>query len=206
VHTVYFVALRLRTLAADVLNTSKQTLRVVTAGKPWYSAKSGLWVPKVLKNAPITLNQQTTKLDTEQAPCNDGVCGIGQHGLILTKPQQEAARWCTGVVLTAQKVNHTCLWHLPLTGCATTAVAPVVPTKKACICNSLPSLYPALAAEYDTARNGVGPEQVLSKSNKIAFWKDANGHTWEQSPANRTKPEKDRNKRAAIRPRLKQQA
>ena len=85
---------------------------------------------------------------------------------------------------------------------------PYCASKKACICNSLQSLYPALAAEYDIARNGVGPEQVLSRSNKMVFWKDANGHTWEQSPDERTKPEKDKSKRAAIsqRSKLKQQA
>ena len=83
---------------------------------------------------------------------------------------------------------------------------PYCASKKACICNSLQSLYPALAAEYDTARNGVGPEQVLSRSSKMVFWKDASGRTWEQSPAGRTKPEKDRNKRTAIKSRLKQQA
>ena len=85
---------------------------------------------------------------------------------------------------------------------------PYCASKKACICNSLQSLYPALAAEYDTARNGVGPEQVLSRSNKMVFWKDASGHTWEESPASRTKPDNDRIKRAAIKQRskLKQQA
>ena len=85
---------------------------------------------------------------------------------------------------------------------------PCCNNKKACICNSLQSLYPALAAEYDTARNGVGPEQVLSRYGKMAFWKDASGHTWEQTPAVRTKPEKDRIKRAAVsqRSKFKQQA
>jgi len=80
---------------------------------------------------------------------------------------------------------------------------PYCASKRACICNSLQSLYPELAAEYDTAKNGTGPEQILPGSDKMAFWKDASGHTWEQSPANRTAPEKDRTKRAAIRARLK---
>ena len=85
---------------------------------------------------------------------------------------------------------------------------PYCASKKACICNSLQSLYPVLAAEYDTARNGVGPEQVLPRSRKTAFWKDASGHAWERSPFDRTRPEKDRIKRAAVsqRSRLKQQA
>ncbi|DBB02059.1 TPA: hypothetical protein ACH3X1_000634 [Trebouxia sp. C0004] len=80
---------------------------------------------------------------------------------------------------------------------------PYCANQHACICNSLQSLYPALAAEYDTARNGVGPEQVLPRSNKMVFWKDASGHTWAQTPAKRTKPEIDRRKRAAVRARLK---
>jgi len=83
---------------------------------------------------------------------------------------------------------------------------PYCASKKACICNSLQSLYPALAAEYDTARNGVGPEQVLPGSRKKAFWKDASGHTWEQSPFQRTEPIVKSVQRAAIRSRLEQQA
>ncbi len=88
------------------------------------------------------------------------------------------------------------------TGCSCCA------SKKACICNSLQSLYPELAAEYDTARNGVGPEQVLPRSRKMVFWKDVSGHTWEQTPFRRTKPETDRSKRAAVsqRSRLHQRA
>ena len=83
---------------------------------------------------------------------------------------------------------------------------PCCANRKACICNSLQSLYPALAAEYDTARNGSGPEQVLPASRKKAFWKDASGHTWEQSPFQRTKPDQQRTKRASVRSRSKQQA
>jgi len=86
------------------------------------------------------------------------------------------------------------------TGC------PCCASKKACICNSLQSLYPALAAEYDTARNGVGPEQVLPRSHKMAFWTDASGHNWEQSPFHRTEPSQKRVKRAAIKSRLEQQS
>jgi len=83
---------------------------------------------------------------------------------------------------------------------------PCCASRKACICNSLQSLYPALAAEYDTARNGTGPEQILPGSYRLAFWKDASGHSWEQSPAHRTKLEKQQSKRAAMMSKLKQQA
>ena len=83
---------------------------------------------------------------------------------------------------------------------------PCCANRKACVCNSLESLYPALAAEYDTSKNGVGPEQVLPRSHKVAFWKDASGHTWEQTPHQRTAAGKGRSKRASIRLRHKQQA
>jgi len=48
--------------------------------------------------------------------------------------------------------------------------------------------------------------QVLPGSIKIALWKDASGHTWEQTPYQNTAPDKGRSKRASIRSSLKQQA
>ena len=66
------------------------------------------------------------------------------------------------------------------TGC------PYCSSKLACICNSLQSLYPSLAAEWDTIRNGAGPDQILPGSSKVAYWKDGAGHSWEQSPHDRT--------------------
>ena len=86
------------------------------------------------------------------------------------------------------------------TGC------PYCTSKKTCICNSLQSLYPALATEYDSAKNGAGPEQVLPGSQKKAFWKDARGHTWEQSPFQRTESQVKKIKRASIKSRLEKEA
>ena len=76
---------------------------------------------------------------------------------------------------------------------------PYCSSKLACICNSLQSLYPALAAEWDTARNNVGPDQILSGSLKSAYWKDAAGQSWEQSPYERTRSPVAKAKRASIR-------
>ena len=64
---------------------------------------------------------------------------------------------------------------------------PYCSSRQACICNSLQSLYPALAAEWDTARNGVGPDQILHMSHRLAYWKTAEGLSWEQSPHGRTR-------------------
>ena len=85
------------------------------------------------------------------------------------------------------------------TGC------PYCSSLKACVCNSLQSLYPALAAEWDTARNGVGPDQTLSRSSKLAYWKNAEGHSWEQSPDGRIGPQQKEAKRAVVKARLNKQ-
>ena len=78
--------------------------------------------------------------------------------------------------------------------------------KRACICNSLQSLFPALAAEYDSAKNGADPQQVLPGSQKKAFWKDASGHTWEQSLFRRSEAGIKSIKRASIMSRLEKRA
>ena len=83
---------------------------------------------------------------------------------------------------------------------------PFCASRKACICNSLQSLYPALAAEYDSAKNGDGPEQVLPTSHKKAFWRDASGHTWEHSPFQCTESQVKKIKRASIKSRLEKEA
>ena len=82
------------------------------------------------------------------------------------------------------------------TGC------PYCSSVKACVCNSLQSLYPALAAEWDTARNGVGPDQTLPGSKKSAYWKNAEGHSWEQSPFGRTRLPQEKARRAMIKAEL----
>ena len=78
------------------------------------------------------------------------------------------------------------------TGC------PYCSSKQACVCNSLQSLYPALAAEWDTARNGVGPDQILPTSMKLAYWKNIEGHSWEQSPHGHTNAQQKQAKRATV--------
>ena len=78
------------------------------------------------------------------------------------------------------------------TGC------PYCTSKKVCACNSLQSLYPALAEEWDHAKNDVGPDQVFARPHKIACWKDASGYTWAQSPYARTHDNCLRSKRAHI--------
>ena len=72
---------------------------------------------------------------------------------------------------------------------------------KACVCNSLQSLSPAIAAEWDTAQNGFGPDQILPTSTKLAYWINAEGHSWEQSPHHRTRLPVEKAKRAMVKAR-----
>ena len=76
---------------------------------------------------------------------------------------------------------------------------------RACICNSLQSLYPVLAAEWDTARNVVGPDHILPGSHKLGYWKNAFGHSWKQSPNVRTNLQQLCAKRALVKAQIKQQ-
>ena len=82
---------------------------------------------------------------------------------------------------------------------------PYCNNKRACICNSLDSLYPALAAEWDTARNGVGPDQFLPGSQQLAYWRNAAGRSWEQSPDGRTNAQHMTTKRALFKAQLNEQ-
>ena len=79
---------------------------------------------------------------------------------------------------------------------------PYCSSMRACVCNSLQSLHPALAAEWDTARNGVGPDQTLPTSKKSAYWKNDFGHSWEQSPHDRTRSPVAKARRAKIKAEL----
>lgn len=78
------------------------------------------------------------------------------------------------------------------------AGCPYCTSKKVCACNSLQSLYPALAEEWDLTKNDVAPDQVFARTHRIACWKDASGHTWEESPYVRTVDDCRRSKRAHI--------
>lgn len=69
--------------------------------------------------------------------------------------------------------------------------------QKACICNSFKSLHPVLAQEWDTAMNNLSPDQVLPQSTQLIYWKNAAGHTWQQTPCARVNFLHKRVKKAA---------
>lgn len=54
--------------------------------------------------------------------------------------------------------------------------------------NSFADKHPELASEWYYEKNGdITPEIVLPKSQKLFWWKCANGHEWQATPADRTR-------------------
>ena len=51
--------------------------------------------------------------------------------------------------------------------------------------NDFATVYPNMLSEWDYSKNEIGPDQVLSGSNKKVFWLCENGHSWQASVSNR---------------------
>lgn len=60
--------------------------------------------------------------------------------------------------------------------------------RQVCLCNSLASRRPDLAAEWSSEHNrGVGPDDVSVHSNKEGTWQCGEGHVWRTPILNRTR-------------------
>lgn len=51
--------------------------------------------------------------------------------------------------------------------------------------NDLETLHPQIADEWDDEKNNFRPSTVTSGSNKVVWWRCANGHSWHSSVAGR---------------------
>ncbi|KAL3143779.1 hypothetical protein ABBQ32_003608 [Trebouxia sp. C0010 RCD-2024] len=58
--------------------------------------------------------------------------------------------------------------------------------RQACLCNSLQSLVPSVAAELDVDRNGFSPSEVTAGTTKEVWWRTAKRGSWRQSVDERT--------------------
>ena len=66
------------------------------------------------------------------------------------------------------------------TGCAVCA------GRQACVCNSLESLFPSTAAEFDVDKNGFAPSEITAQSNNKVWWRTAKRGSWRQAVKDRT--------------------
>ncbi|KAL3144715.1 hypothetical protein ABBQ38_001840 [Trebouxia sp. C0009 RCD-2024] len=58
--------------------------------------------------------------------------------------------------------------------------------KQPCVCNSLESLFPSIAAELDVDKSGFAPSEVVARSHKKVWWRNANRGSWRQAVYVRT--------------------
>ena len=58
--------------------------------------------------------------------------------------------------------------------------------QQACVCNSLESLFPSIAAEFDVDKNGFSPSEITAHSDKEVWWRNAKRGSWRQSAHSRT--------------------
>ena len=58
--------------------------------------------------------------------------------------------------------------------------------RQACVCNSLESLFPSVAGEFDVDKNGFAPSEITAGSKKKVWWRHAQRGSWRQSPNGRT--------------------
>ena len=58
--------------------------------------------------------------------------------------------------------------------------------RQACVCNSLESLFPLVAAEFDSDKSGFAPSNLTAHSNKKVWWRNAKRGSWRQSVDGRT--------------------
>ena len=75
-----------------------------------------------------------------------------------------------------------------------TSGCPCCVGKQACKCNSLQSLFPRVAAEWDYERNKGTPAEYAAQSNKKVWWRTSRGHfkaridhcTWDRNSKHQT--------------------
>ncbi|KAL3150078.1 hypothetical protein ABBQ38_013423 [Trebouxia sp. C0009 RCD-2024] len=58
--------------------------------------------------------------------------------------------------------------------------------RQACVCNSLETLFPSVAAEFDVDKNGFALSEITARSQKKVWWRNAKRGSWRQRVLDRT--------------------
>ena len=58
--------------------------------------------------------------------------------------------------------------------------------RQVCVCNSLESTFPSVAAELDVDKNGFGPSEITGSSMKKVWWRNRERGSWRQTVNART--------------------
>ena len=67
-----------------------------------------------------------------------------------------------------------------------------------CVCNSLQSLAPSVAAEFDVDKNGFAPSEITAGSGKVVWWRNERRGSWRQAVDVRTDKRLPRNQQVQL--------
>ena len=132
------------------------------------------------RQPPVTKSQHAMTYwdweENEQAglsPSKLTCCSARKAHWICPKcPRGQPHRWDRPILALAYKSRGS--------GC------PCCSGRKACICNSLQSLHPDIAAEWDYDRNEATPADYAAQSNKKVWWYNSKRGSFQSTIGNRT--------------------
>ena len=75
---------------------------------------------------------------------------------------------------------------------------PVCAGRYPCVCNSLQSLAPSVAAEFDVDKNGFAPSEITAGSGKVVWWRNERRGSWRQAVDVRTDKRLPRNQQVQL--------
>ena len=135
---------------------------------------------QVIQSRPTFLEAQHAFLaewDYERNGANDiypDSITLGSHKLVhwvcSCCPREQPHRW---TARPNDRIGHG-------SGCAVCA------GQQACVCNSLLSLFPLIAVEFDVDKNGFAPSAITAQSHQEVWWRNAKRGSWRQAVHRRT--------------------
>ena len=151
-------------------------MRVRTnAGCPKCSARN-----KSQQSQPTFAEAQPACLDEWDYDRNEAE---GFHPDVITLGSRKLVHWICSCCPRGQPHRWTARPAMRIangSGCAICA------GQQACVCNSLDSLDPSVAAEFDVDKNGFAPSEITAGSDKKVWWRNAKRGSWRQTVNSRT--------------------
>ena len=120
----------------------------------------------------------------------------GFHATRLTLGSCKKVHWVCHECPAGQKHRWRTSPNARHLGRKTQVGCPFCANRKACKCNSLQTLCPDLAAEWDYQRNNTTPSDHVASSCKTVFWMNSKRGSWQQTLHGRSSNEWLRKRRA----------
>ena len=137
--------------------------------------------PKCNKKQPQPTFAEAQPVELAEWDCERNIAE-GMHSENNTLGSNQQVHWVCSCCPRGQPHRWTAPPHSRMgdgTGC------PVCAGQQTCVCNSLESLFPLFADDFDVGKNGFGPSEITAESNKEVWWRNAKHGSWRQSPHSR---------------------